>query len=334
MRPFLYSAAPFVHTLHRVASWAEPFSCLSGAWDRLERVLRDITLFAILKVFQQAIRMLPEKAAASLGPFLGATAYLFLKKRRLIATANAKRILPNLTDREARRIARTCFKKLGINFVETLLIPYLSKEEYALRFAVKGREYFDEALREGKGLLALSFHYGNWEIMGVISHVLGCEIVALARPLKNQRLLNGFLTSLRRSTGLTVIPNRDTARDAARYLRENRVVAILGDQRVKKSQGVFVELFGEKVPTSKGITLLAMKTGAPMIPIYSERNGFLRYTIVFSRPLDIERRPRDGESMKHLLYRNARKINAFIEGIVGDHPDEWLLVHRRFGRRS
>lgn len=248
--------------------------------------------------------------------------------------ANARRIVGELTEREARGIARSCFRKLGTNFVETLLIPYVKKEEYAKRFALKGSRYVEEALKGGRGVLALSFHYGNWEIMGVISHLLGCEIVALARPLKKQRYLNAFLTSLRMSTGLSVIPNQDTARDAIRHLKENRMVAILGDQRDKRSKGIFVDFFGEKVPTSRGIALLAMKTGVPVIPIYGEREGFLRHTIVLSKPLEMERRPAKGESLEDLLYRNTRKINAFLETIVAAHPDEWLLVHRRFGRHT
>lgn len=293
-------------------------------------VLTDIVLFSILKGFQQVLRVLPEKAACGIGAFLGWSASFILKKRFFIAAANVRRIVTGATDVEARHIVRSCFRKLGINFVESLLMPYIKKEEYAKRFTLRNKEYVEDALKGGRGILALSFHYGNWEIMGVISHLLGCEIVALARPLKKQRLLNSFLTSLRVATGLSVIANHDTARDAARHLRENRMVAILGDQREKTSKAIFVEFFGEKVPTSKGIGLLAMKTGAPMIPIHGERDGFLRYTIVFSKPVEIERRPAAGEHIEDVLYRNARKINAFLETIVARHPDEWLLVHRRF----
>jgi Kdo2-lipid IVA lauroyltransferase/acyltransferase len=302
--------------------------------NRTLTVFADIILFFILKSFQQFLRIMPERAACGLGAALGGAACLVLKKRRLIARANARRIHAGLTEVEARRIVRKCFQKLGINFVETLLIPYMKKEHYEMRFTLQNREHAEKALKDGKGLLALSFHYGNWEIMGVISNLLGCEIVALARPLKNQRLLNGFLTSLRVSTGLSVIANQDTARDAMKHLKENRMVAILGDQRDKRSKGILVDFFGEKVPTSRGIALLAMKTGVPMIPIYAERNGFLRYTFVFSEPLEIERRHAEGESMEDVVYRNTRKINAFLETIVANHPDEWLLVHRRFGRHT
>lgn len=290
----------------------------------------DILLFSLLRGFQQFLRLLPERWACGIGALLGRGAASLLKERRRIATVNVKKIMPNATDTEAKRVVKSCFRKLGINFVETLLLPYVKKEDYAQRFTLENRQYVEEALKGGKGILGLAFHYGNWEVQSVISHLLDCQVVALARPLKKQKLLNGFLTSLRSSTGLMVIPNQDTARDAARHLKENRMVAILGDQREKSSKAIFIDLFGEKVPTSKGIGLLAMKTGAPIIPFYGERNGFLRYNIVFSKPLDIERRPANGEGIEDVLRRNSRRINAYLETIVTDHPDEWLLVHRRF----
>ena len=107
------------------------------------------------------------------------------------------------------------------------------------------------------------------------------------------------------------------------------MVAFLGDQREKRSKAVWVELFGQKVPTSKGVVAIAMKTGAPIVPIYARREGFLRYTVVYNEPLLIER---NGAPLDELICRNARRINAFLEEIVRERPDEWFLVHRRFGR--
>ena len=187
----------------------------------------------------------------------------------------------------------------------------------------------DEALSSGQGALVLGFHYSNWEIMGVASFLLDREIVALARPLKGRANLDRFLNRLRSATGLTIIPNKDTARDVMRLLRANRMVAFLGDQREKRSKAVWVDFFGRKVPTSKGIVALAMKTGAPVIPIYSIRDGFLRYTVVCEAPLLIERR---GAAKDELISRNARRVNATLERVIADHPEEWFLVHRRFGR--
>lgn len=254
----------------------------------------------------------------------------FLHWRREIAVVNVRKIDTSLSDEQARSVVRRCFEKLGINLMEQLLMPYVPKEAYEARFKMESAHHIEEALRMNKGLLALGFHYANWEITGVTSHQIGREIITLARPLKGHRLLDRFLNNLRASTGLTVIPNRDTARDVMRYLRENKVVAILGDQREKSSKAVYVEFFGEKVPTRKGIIAIAMRTGSPIVPIYMRREGFLRYTVVYGKPIVVERKGNADE----VIHTNARKINAFLEEIVKADPSEWFLVHRRFGKKS
>jgi Kdo2-lipid IVA lauroyltransferase/acyltransferase len=263
-----------------------------------------------------------------MGVILGRMAFLLLKKRRAIAAANLKRIRGDLPDSEAKATVRLCFEKLGINFVEVLLIPYVPREEYPQRFLMENGHIVDEAIGRGRGILALVFHYGNWEIMGVTSALLGREVVVLARPLKKNQRINAFLNKLRTETGLTVIPNAGSAKDVMRYLKQEKIVAILGDQREKRSKGVSVEFFGEKVPTSKGIVAIAMKTGTPVIPAYMIRRGFLRYTVVYNDPLPIERKG----DIDQLIYANSRLVNAFLEDLVRKNPSEWFLVHRRWGK--
>ncbi len=289
---------------------------------------RDLLLLCLIKVFQQFLRILPESCAARIGALLGRAASRLLSGRRKIALSNVRRIKKGITDAEADAVVRSCFEKLGTNFVELLLIPYIPKKDFPKRFRMENIKVVEAATSLKKGILALVFHFGNWEIMGVASFLLHREVIALARPLKKQRFLQGFIDHLRSATGLTVIPNQDTARDAMKYLREDRIVAILGDQREKRSKGVYVELFGEKVPTSKGIVMLAMRTGSPMVPVYLKREGFLRYTMVFGEPIDVERKG----NIEELIYTNARKVNAFLETLISRSPDEWFLVHRRWGR--
>jgi len=291
--------------------------------------MTDFLLICLLRAVQQLLRVLPERACAATGSALGSLAFLCLGRRRRVAVANAARILPELSPGEARGVARSCFRKLGVNFTESLLFPYIPKSEYGSRFRLEKKGRVDEALKGGRGVLALGFHYANWEITGVSAILLGREIVALARPLKGHAGLNGFLNGLRSATGLTIIPNRDTARDVVRLLGEDRIVAFLGDQREKRSRAVWVDLFGQKVPTSKGVVAVAMKTGVPVVPVYARREGFLRYTIVYNDPLLMERK---GAPLDELIMRNARRVNAFLEGIVRERPDEWFLAHRRFGR--
>lgn len=290
----------------------------------------DFLIILVIKIFQRCLLFLPERLRLKIGQFMGVAAYHLLKKKRIVAISNLKRVFKNKDNEELKAIAKKCFERFGINFVELLLIPYLDKSEYEKHFSIKNRNYIEDALEMKKGILAIVYHYSNWEIMGIASTLLNREIIALARPLKKHRKLNDFLNALRSSTGLKIIPNEWTGKAIMRYLKENKIVALLADQREKRSKGVFVDFFGEKVSTNKGPTILAMKTGAPVIPVYLSRNGFLKYTIVCGKPIQIERK---GDT-ENLIETNTRKINAFLETIIMEAPEEWFWVHRRWGKKS
>ena len=289
----------------------------------------DFLLIFIVKILQQIICVLPEHVQNTIGISFGRLAFLILKDRKKVAVSNIKKAFSSLSHEEINSIAKRCFEKLGINFVEMLAIPYVPKSEYTGRFTMENRHYIDDALKKNKGVIVLIFHFTNWEIMGVASNSLTSDIVVLARPLKKHKYINEFLNGIRNATGLRVIPNANTAREVMKHLKANKIIGILADQREKRSSGVFVELFGEKVPTTKGITAIGMKTGAPVIPMYFVREGFLRYRVVWNEPIEMERKG----NIDELIYHNTRKINAFLETIILKYPDEWFWVHRRWGRK-
>lgn len=291
-------------------------------------MLIDLFLIFTIKLFQQFLRILPENFQCNTGVYLGRCAFTILKKRRKVAISNILRVFKNYDGKQAYEVALRCFENLGVNFVETLLLPYIRTNEYEKRFTIENREYVDEALLLNKGMIALVFHYANWEIMGVASWFFKNPIVVLARPLKRHRLINEFMNRMRTSTGLTVIENVNTSKDVMRFLKENKIIAILGDQREKRSKGVYVDFFGESVPTTRGITMIGMKTGAPVLPVYFVRKGFLKYVIRCNKPLEMERKG----NIEELIRQNTRKINAFLESIILENPYEWFWVHRRWGR--
>ena len=291
-------------------------------------MLIDLLLVSTIKLFQQFLRILPENCQRDTGVFFGRLAFKILKKRRQVAISNILRVFKNYTEKEAYEVASRCFEKLGINFVESLLLPYIPTKDYEKRFSIEHREYVDHALSLNKGMIALVFHYSNWEIMGVASWFLENPVVVLARPLKSHKLIDTFMNRMRTSTGLTVIANVNTSKDVMRFLKENKIIAILGDQREKRSKGVYVDFFGESVPTTRGITTIGMKTGTPVLPVYFVRKGFLRYVIRCNEPIEMERKG----NIEELVSKNTRKINAFLESIILENPDEWFWVHRRWGR--
>ena len=288
----------------------------------------DLFLVALIKLSQHILRALPENVQAATGRLFGSLGYAILRNRRNIAITNIQRAFPDRTRDEAVTIALSCFKKLGTNMIELLMAPFVPEDEVPRRFSFEPRDIAERTLGSGQGVIALTFHFGNWEIMGITSKLLNQPVVALARPLKKNIRLNAFLNGLRESTGLTIIVNENTAKEVMRLLKRKAIIAILGDHREKRSRGVFVDLFGHKVPTSKGTAMLGMKTGCPVVPCYPVRKGFLRYTIMCGEPIVMER---EGD-IEELIEKNTRKINAFLEDIIRQYPDEWFWVHQRWGR--
>lgn len=145
---------------------------------------------------------------------------------------------------------------MGINFVEALLLPYIPTKDYEKRFSIEHREYVDEALLLNKGMIALVFHYANWEIMGVASWFFKNPIIVLARPLKSHKMIDEFMYRMRTSTGLTVIGNVNTSKDVMKFLKENKIIAILGDQREKRSKGVYVDFLANLCRQQEGLRRL------------------------------------------------------------------------------
>ncbi len=288
----------------------------------------DLFLIALIKLLQYTLRALPESMQAATGRLFGSLGYAILRNRRNIAIANIQRAFPDHTRDDAVRIARGFFKNLGTNMIELLMAPFVPEAEVSQRFSFEPKDIAERTLGSGRGVIALTFHYGNWEILGITSKLLNQPVVALARPLKKHARLNAFLNSLRESTGLTIIVNENTAKEVLRLLKRNAIIAILADQREKRSRGVMVDFFGHKVPTSKGTAMIGMKTGCLVVPCYAVRKGFLRYTIMCGEPIVMER---EGD-IEELIAKNTRKINAFLEDIIRKHPEEWFWVHQRWGR--
>jgi len=116
------------------------------------------------------------------------------------------------------------FQKLGTNAIELLLVPFLPPAEVPRRFSLEPQDIVARTLGAGSGVIALTFHFGNWEIMGITSKLLDQPVVALAKPLKKRARLNAFLNSLLIDR-LTIIVNANTAKEVMCASSRESIVA-------------------------------------------------------------------------------------------------------------
>jgi KDO2-lipid IV(A) lauroyltransferase len=200
----------------------------------------------------------------------------------------------------------------------------MDDEELLGRVAVSGREHIQTAYEKGKGILVLTAHFGNWELMPVLGAHLKHPCSYVYRPL-DAGVLETFLARTRTRYGGTKIPKKRSFRKILRFLDEKGLVFLLMDQNVRREEGVFVPFFGQPAATNKGLALLALKTGAPVVPVFlvREETGFKGLILPEVPLIDTGDKEKDIEA-------NTLAYNRVIESVVRQYPEQWFWVHRRW----
>ena len=286
--------------------------------------------YLILKGFSFFIDLLPEDFALWMGRQLGNMAYYLDWEHRKVALQNLQVAFgQEKSESEINAIARRTFQNLGMMAIEFFRIPGMDTETFQKKVSIEGLDEALKILEKKKGALLLLGHFGNWELMGLMSKVIGSPIMVIAKPVKKNRRVDRLITEIRKEAGLEVIPPEKASRKVIKGLSQNRVVGILIDQRAKRSEGVWADFFGRKAPTTPGLAVLAMKTKAPVMPVFMIRNGFQKHRLVIKEPLELV----ETGDIKKDVEANTQLFNRALESMVRQYPEQWFWVHRRWERR-
>ncbi len=288
--------------------------------------------YLALRGFSFFVNLLPERSALGFGRLLGRTAYYLDREHRTVSLQNLDLAFGHeKTKEDLRRIAKKTFQHLGMTAVEFLRIPQMDLETLRERMTIEGLENVGELLdNKNKGFFVMLSHFGNWELMGWLAKLTGYSISVIARPVKKNSKVNEMVSRIRESTGLEVISTEKASRKVLQALSQKRLVGILIDQRAKRSEGVFVDFFGKKAPTTPALAVLAMRTGAPVVPIFMIRDGFYKHRVLVQRPLALIR----SGDIKKDVEMNTQLMNHTLESMIRQYPDQWFWVHRRWERKK
>ncbi len=202
------------------------------------------------------------------GRLLGRAFYVFDGAHRRLAMSNLVAAFPLRSRAECRAIARGMFSHFGRLLMVLLKFSTMTPERMLAQVEFEGEERVAAAHAQGKGVLLFTGHFGFWEINALV-HALAMQPMAvLARPLDNP-LLHDLLESVRRSTGNSVIYRRGAIRRVLRALSANQAVAILIDQHIQTSDAVYVDFFNRPAATTSALAALALRTGAPVVPVFA-----------------------------------------------------------------
>jgi KDO2-lipid IV(A) lauroyltransferase len=188
----------------------------------------------------------------------------------------------------------------------------------------EGEDRVRHAHAAGRGVLLFTGHFGFWEINALVHALAIGPMAVLARPLDNP-LLHDLLESVRRSTGNSVIYRRGALRKVLRALGANQAVAVLIDQHIQTADAVFVDFFNRPAATTSALAALALRTGAPVIPVFALPLPGGRFRMVYEHPVDPP--PADDPDA---IRQFTQRCTDVLEMYVRRYPNLWLWMHRRW----
>jgi len=278
-----------------------------------------------VKAVRIIARILPLGFRRWLATSLAGLGYRASLKHRLIAFHNLMRAFPEKPPEEIVAIAKASYKSFSLIFAEFPDIIHLNKDNLAQWVSVTGLEHYEAALREGKGVLLITGHFGNWEFGCAALAILSQPPVFMARVLDSDFLEEGS-TYVRALHGVGIIHKENAIRPMLSLLKRGEAIKLLIDQNVAAYEGVFVDFFGRPACATPGVALIAMRSGAAVLPIFTTRMSDGRYlTEVGPKVETVNTGDREQD-----MVTNTQNYATVIENHIRKYPEQWLWVHQRW----
>jgi KDO2-lipid IV(A) lauroyltransferase len=265
---------------------------------------------------------LPAPAGLWAGRRLGDLGWLILWGRRRVALGNLARALgAERSPRDLRRLGRRSFEHLGMNIAEACVFYFRPAPVLLSRVELVGIEHLEKASAEGRGILLLTAHLGNWELLAASHAVTGLGLSVVVRPLDDV-VLDRLVERFRRRSGVALISKRGGLREMLDALRRGRMVGVLLDQNASRGQGVFAPFFGTPASTSRALALVSLRSGAPVVPVFIRRLPGGRHRVEIEPALPF---PADADVAGY-----TATFNRAIETAIRRAPDQWFWMHERW----
>ncbi len=279
--------------------------------------------YAGVRLISLLLSVLPMGMLVSLGSGLGWVAFNVFRVRRDVVIDNISRAL-GVDDRTAASIGRHSYQHLGRSMVEYTAFATMTRDDVNALVELEGREHLANAEKGGKGAVLYAGHFGNWELMGAAIGAQGFPIHFLVGEQSNQ-LVDDYMNRLRRRQGIGIISRDLALRKVLRALRDNQMVALLGDQNVRKD-GTFIDFLGRPASTAKGPAMFAIRAGCPVLVCGIRRISPRHHLAWINPPLWPNADLADDEAVVDLTQR----MNDVLAQAIRDYPQEYFWAHRRW----
>nr|MBN2278609.1 hypothetical protein [candidate division Zixibacteria bacterium] len=294
---------------------------------KLKKIKNNLVYYSAV-IFIRIFNLIPRSMAISAGVGLGFLAYLVSGRDRAKARMTLKMVYgERLDNKMRRRIIRNLYINFGRNLIEVFRFKKFYRRQISSLIDVEGLEYFDRVYKRGKGVIAVTGHIGNFELLAVFFANSGYKAAVIGREMYDPRL-NRLLVNNRESLGIINIDTRDSPRRILKVLKEGCALGVLIDTDSMRVRSEFVPAFGIPAYAPVGQSIIGLKTGAGFVPMACVRNG-RRYKIIIRPEVIIER----SDDFKKDVYNITALCTRALDEIIDQHRDQWIWIHNRWHTR-
>jgi Kdo2-lipid IVA lauroyltransferase/acyltransferase len=283
--------------------------------------------YIIFRFFGFIFRTVGLKRARKSAVLLACLFYYLIPIRKTTVIENLTKAFPEKSQKEIRKTAFATYKSFSIALVEILLMPYMSRTEIENDVTIpeQVKNLILGKYNEGRGVILLSAHYGNWEYnASTVSISVNLPFYIIVKSQRNP-YVNEWMNNARTRWLNKVVPLGVSIREIFRQLKEKHIVALIADQR-GPSDGVRVNFFGRRVSVYPGPALLALKTKSPILYGIAVRQEDYTYKI-YMEEVCMDNLPENDEEK---IVEISQRHTDILEKYVRIHPEQWLWMHKRW----
>ncbi|OGC96346.1 MAG: hypothetical protein A2W25_08485 [candidate division Zixibacteria bacterium RBG_16_53_22] len=291
------------------------------------RKIKNDIIYGLLRGVMSIIESLPRDMALKFAGVLGEMAAIFDSKERHLAENNLRRAYGNAWDDEKiEMVARECFAQLARNAADVIRSQQWDESELAdMVREVVGFEHFETAYARGRGVVGVTGHIGNFELLAAwFSSVKRVRLSVIGRKLYDERL-DELVIEHRERWGMENIPS-DSPKRVLEALRNGRMLGVLMDLDSSRVAGYFVPFFGHPAKTAAGAIAIGRRTGSPVVPMALFRRPDDYYKIVVLPAFDI---PCTDNKEEDIIMALAQ-CNRALEELINIDPTQWAWIHNRW----
>ena len=264
--------------------------------------------------------LVPPRLGYAIARRLGDLGFGVLARSRSNVLDNLRHVLGQRTDPgRLRRLARQAFRTQACNYFDLFRVARLSPESTEALVTVHGWHHVEQAMAAGKGVVLVSAHFGNLDIVAQAIVLRGFRVIVAAEHLRPERLFR-YVSSLRASKGMRIIPADGFARPLFAALWNNEIVGLAADRNLT-GRGVLVPFFGEPALLPDGHARVARRTGARVLLAFALRRPDDRFDAFVEPPIVVE----DTGDAERDINLGMLRVVAGLEKFIGRFPEQWVM---------